>query len=152
MVREVTGSRAFPRSHVVTALDFIRALSSTNSTQEGDSGITLAPEVAEQAYRLADISLRDATLVGCRPSVVASAAVTLALFRSHHGSDDMASLRQQVCSTIFGVDVDPALQVAVRKAEAKMIAAAHVPISRRVQVNPIMHHHVTAHLIPLEDE
>ncbi|KAL7454522.1 hypothetical protein ACHAWC_006133 [Mediolabrus comicus] len=154
MVREVTGSRAFPRSHVVTALDFIRALVSTNSIhdQHGNSnGITLSPEVAEQACRLVDKCLRDATLVECRPSIVGSAAITLALFRYHHGSDDIATLRHQVCSTIFGVDADPSLQVAVRNVEAKMLAAVQVPISRHARVNPIMHH-VTAHLIPLEDE
>ena len=155
MVREVTGSRAFPRSHVVTALDFIRALVSTNSIhdQPGNSngGVTLNPEVAEQACRLVDMCLRDATLVECRPSIVASAAITLALFSYHHGSDDIATLRHQVCSTIFGVDVDPSLQVAVRNVEAKMLAAVQVPISRHARVNPIMHH-VTAQLIPLEDE
>ncbi len=152
MVREVTGSRAFPRSHVVTALDFIRALVSNSIDQHGNSnGVTLTPEVAEQACRLVDMCLRDATLVECRPSIVGSAAITLALFRYHHGSDDIATLRHQVCSTIFGVDVDPSLQVTVRNVEAKMLAAVQVPISRHARVNPIMHH-VTAQLIPLEDE
>lgn len=156
MVREVTGSRAFPRSHVVTALDFIRALVSTNSThdQPGNSnGITLTPEIAEQACRFVDMCLRDATLVEYRPSVVGSAAITLALFRYHHGSDDIATLRHQVCSTIFGMDVDPSLQGAVRNVEAKMLAAVQVPISRHApRVNNPTMHPVTAHLIPLEDE
>lgn len=154
MVREVTGSRAFPRSHVITALDYIRSLSSSTHVAEND--VKLTPEAAEEAYRLADISLRDVTLVGGRPSVVASAAITLALFRSHNGSHDMASLRQDVCATIFGEDADPAFQVAVKKVEAKILAAAHqathVHAPRQMEMNLPIAHHVTAHLIPLEDE
>jgi len=156
MVREVTGSRAFPRSHVITALDYIRSLST--STQVEDNDVTLTPEEAEEAYRLVDISLRDVTLVGCRPSVVASAAITLALFMFRHGSHDVATLRQDVYATIFGEDADPAFLVAARKVEAKVLAAAHqathVHAPRQMQImNPhIMHNHVTAHLIPLEDD
>lgn len=148
MVREVTGSRAFPRSHVITALDYIRSLSS--STQDENSDVTLTPEVAEEAYRLADISLTDVDLIGCRPSVVASAAITLALFRSHHGSHEIASLRQDVCSAIVGED--SAFQVAVRKVEARVLATtrqatnAHAP--GQMQMNPPILHRVTAHLIP----
>jgi hypothetical protein len=152
MVREVTGSRAFPRSHIITALDYIRSLSS--SPQE-DNDITLSSENAEEAYRFVDISLTDVTLVGCRSSVVASAAITLALFRSHHGRRDVTSLRRDVCATIFGEDVDPAILVAARKVEAKMFAAAqqatHVHAPRQMNP-PIMHPHFTAHLIPLEDD
>mmetsp|Transcript_18770 Transcript_18770/g.28570 ORF Transcript_18770/g.28570 Transcript_18770/m.28570 type:complete len:357 (-) Transcript_18770:1598-2668(-) len=151
MVREVTGSRAFPRSHVITALDYIRVL--TSSTQEENSDVKLTQEVAEEAYRLADISLTDVSLIGCRPSVVASAAITLALFRSHHGSRDMVSLRQDVCATIVGED--PAFQVAVRKVEAKLLAAAHQATHalapRQMQMNPPIMHRATAHLIPLEE-
>ena len=151
MVREIIGSSAFPNSHVVTALDFIRALStSTNATQyRAGSDVTITPEVEEEACSLVDISLRDVNLIGCRPSVVASAAITLALFRSQHGSHDLSSLRQDVCATIFGADADPVFQVVVKNAEAKILAAAHVPIPRQ-QVNPMRHY--TTHLIPLEDE
>lgn len=151
MVREVTGSRAFPRSHVITALDYIRSLFS--STQVENTDVTLTPEVAEEAYRLADISLINANLIGCRPSVVASAAITLALCRFHHGSHEMASLRQDVCAAIVGDD--PAFQVAVRKAEARLLAAtrqatnAHAP--GQMQMNAPIIHHVTAHLIPQEE-
>ena len=154
MVREVTGSRAFPRSHVITALDYIRSLSS--STKEENSDVTLTPEVAEEAYRLADIALTDATLIGCGPSVVASAAITLALSRSDsNGShDNLVSLRQDVCAAIVGED--HAFQVAVRQVEAKLVAAvhratrAHPP--RQMQMNlSLVHHHGTAHLIPQEE-
>lgn len=151
MVREVTGSRAFPRSHVITALDYIRSLSS--STQAENMDVTLTSEVAEEAYRLADISLTDVNMIGCRPSVVASAAITLALFRSHHGSHEMASLRQDVCTAIVGEDPD--FQVAVRKVEAKLIAAAHHSTNAhapgQMRMNPPIIHHVTAHLIPQEE-
>lgn len=151
MVREVTGSRAFPRSHVITALDYIRAL--TSSTQAEKTDVTLNPEVAEQACRLADISLMDSNLIGCRPSVVASAVITMALFRSHHGSQEMAPLRQDVCAAIVGEDLD--FQVAVRKAEARLLAAtrqatnAHAP--GQMHMHPPIIHHVTAHLIPQDE-
>ena len=148
MVREVTGSRAFPRSHVITALDYIRSLSEENSD------VSLTPEVAEEACRLADIALTDVTLIGCRPSVLASAAITLALSRAHDGShDNMVSLRQDVCTAIVGED--HAFQVAVRQVESKMIAAAHRPTHahapRQMQMNLPLVHHVTAHLIPQEE-
>ena len=150
MVREVSGSRAFPRSHVVTALDYIQTLS--NSTEVDHNMVTLTPDAAEEACRLVDISLRDINLIGCLPSVVASAAITLALFRSYHGSKDMTSLRQDVCSTIFGED--PKIHASVRNVETKMIAAAHHAANshanRQMQMNPIVMHHATAHLIPPE--
>jgi hypothetical protein len=154
MVREVTGSRAFPRSHVITALDYIRSLSS--STKEENSDVTLTPEVAEEAYRLADIALTDATLIGCGPSVVASAAITLALSRSDsNGShDNLVSLRQDVCTAIVGED--HAFQVAVRQVEAKLVAAvhratrAHPPRQMQMYLS-LVHHHGTAHLIPQEE-
>ena len=150
MVREVTGSRAFPRSHVITALDYIRSFS---SAQVENSDVTLTPEVAEEAYRLADIALTDATLIGCRPSVVASAAITLALSRSDNGTHD-SSLRQDVCAAIVGDD--HAFQVAVRQVEAELVAAVHratrARAPRQMQMNlSLVHHHGTAHLIPQEE-
>eukprot|EP00986_Skeletonema_menzelii_P020854 scaffold32524_cov183-Skeletonema_menzelii.AAC.1 len=154
MVREVTRSRAFPRSHVITALDYIRALSS--STQVENTDVTLTPAVADEAYRFADIALTDVTLIGCRPSVVASASITLALSRAHHNGshDNMVSLREDVCTALVGED--RAFQVAVRQVEEKLIAAAahratHGNAPRQMEMNLPLVHHVTAHLIPQEE-
>lgn len=154
MVREMTGSRAFPRSRVVTALDFIEALAVSSGTQarnEEDEEVmtTLGPEVAEDACRLVDASLRSARFLGCRPSVVACAAITLALARSSSVDIDLTSLRQQVCLAIFGAESDPEIQFAVRKAESTFLAMQVGVTSSRSNARQVV---PTTHLIPLEDD
>lgn len=146
MVREMTGSRSFPRSKVVTALDFINALGSS-STRVNDSSVSLGPAEVEEASRLADVLLRDVSFLSCRPSVVACAVITLALARSDSVANlDMSSLRQMVHHSIFGPEGDLALLVSVRQAESKLLVGA--PASR----NPARRVVPTTHLIPLEDE
>lgn len=149
MVREMTGSRSFPRSRVVTVLDFIRALGSQGGSEDSP-GLSLSPDEVEEASRLADALLRDASFLSARPSVMACAAVTLALARSRgRGRDDVAPVRAMVYQSIFGrTNDDPALQVAVCRAES----AIHVRVpSSRGAVRPVVAV-PTTHLIPLEDE
>lgn len=152
MAREVGGSRSFPRSKVVTALDFIQALGAA-STQVGQDGgcVSLGPTEVEQASRAADSSLRDVSLMGCRPSVVACAAITLALVRSDSVDVDMSTLRHQVQRSIFGSEEDPALQVVIMKAEASLLTSIQVEPPSRNGVRRVLHT-TTSHLIPLEDE
>lgn len=148
MVREMTGSRSFPRSKVVTVLDFIRALG-----PRGGQDALLGPAELEEACRLADASLRGVSFLGCRPSIVACAAVTLSLARSRARSAnlDLASLRQQVYHSIYGDKDDPALLVAIRMAESDLVRTVQVGVPS--SLNNVRHHVVpTTHLIPLEDE
>lgn len=156
MVREVTGSRSFPRAKVVTTLDFIRALGATSShvgevdTNTEEPSILLQPQEMEDAFRLADVSIRDVHFVGSRPSIVACAAMTLALARSSRLDLSIAALRQKVCDSIFGSDCTPELQVAVRKAESKFLSLqVGVPSSRNQARHVVV---PTTHLIPCEDE
>ena len=81
MARELTGSRAFPRSRVVTALDYVRALSSsaTRVVDGEDPHVSLGPDDAEEARRLADLALGDASFLPRRPCALACAAVSLPL-------------------------------------------------------------------------
>lgn len=149
MVREMTGSRSFPRSKVVTPLDFIHVTCarSTHVSEDGSS-ISLGPDDVEEACRIADASLRDASFSGQRPSVVACAVLTLALARSNSVSLSMASLRREVYHSIFGTKDDPVLQASIRETESNLLRSIHigVPSSRNRHVVP------TTHLIPLEDE
>lgn len=149
MVREITGSRFFPRSKVVTALDFIQALRATTThVSEDGSSISLGPADVEEASLLADASLRDASFSGRRPSVVACVVITLALARSNSVNLSMVSLRHKVHHSIFGTESDPVLQIATMKAESNLLTSmqVRVPFSRNRHVTP------TTHLIPLEDE
>lgn len=147
VVRDITGARSFPRSKVVTALDFVDALCAT-STHVSEDGIhiSLGPEEAEEASRLIDTLLRDVTFLSYRPSVVACAAITFALLRSDHVNMDMASLRQRVCHSIFGPQDDAALQANILKVESNIHVG--VPSSRNNARRVVP----TAHLIPLEEE
>lgn len=149
MVREMTGSRSFPRSKVVTALHFVDALCGTSThASEDSSSVSLGPADAEDACRLADATLRDTRFSGLRPSVLACAVITLALARSSSVNLSLASLRQKVYHSIFGTEDDPLLQASIRKAESNLLGSIQVgaPPSRNRRIVP------TTHLIPLEDE
>lgn len=141
MLREMSGSRAFPKSRVVTALDFIHAISATSTdvSQDGNS-IVIGPQDVEKASRLMDTLLTDVNFISSRPSVLACALITLALTQSNSlNSLDMASIRQKVYYSIFGPGADPNLQAATLKAEA---AIQQLPASRnnaRRVVLPILH-------------
>jgi len=147
MVREMTSSRSFPHSKVITALDFITALSATRThVPRENMRVTLGPAEAEEASRLSDFLLRGSTVSSDRPSVVACAVITSALARSNCVDLDMSSLRQRVSHSIFGPSDEPDLYVAIRMAESSIHVG--VPSSRNIprRVAP------TTHLIPLEDE
>jgi hypothetical protein len=145
----MTGSRSFPRSKVITALDFINALSaeSTNIPDDGSS-VSLGPTVVEEASRMADVLLKDANHLSSRPSAVACAVITLALARSDSGTSmSVASLRRRVFHSIFGAsEGDQALLKSILQAESRILVGA--PASR----NPVRRLVPTTHLIPLEDE
>lgn len=149
MVREMTGSRSFPRSPVVTALHFVDALCGVSTRVNEDSAsISLGPADAEDACRLADVTLRDTRFSGLRPSVLACAVITLALARSTSVDLSLASLRHKVYHSIFGPEDDPLLQASIKKAESNLLESIQVraPPSRNRRTMP------TTHLIPLEDE
>jgi hypothetical protein len=150
MVREMTGSRSFPRSKVVTALVFIQALSATRTVVSVDgSPIRLGPEEAEEASRFVDLLLRDVTFLSCRPSVVACAVITFALARSEEVDNlSLTSIRKQVYHSIFGPEEDPAVSAAVLEAES--FIRVGVPSSRNnARARRVV---PTTHLIPLEAE
>ena len=151
MVKEVTSSRSFPRSGVVTALDFIAALAGAR-TDVGQGSVTLGPQEVEAASRLADASLRDSSSVGLGPSAVAAAAVTLALARSQDAS--LAHLREQVHRSLFGLEINADLQASIQRAEANLLASiqARAPPSRNGVRRAVPLAVPTAHLIPLEDD
>eukprot|EP00581_Thalassiosira_minuscula_P004932 CAMPEP_0183742472 /NCGR_PEP_ID=MMETSP0737-20130205/64715_1 /TAXON_ID=385413 /ORGANISM="Thalassiosira miniscula, Strain CCMP1093" /LENGTH=354 /DNA_ID=CAMNT_0025978059 /DNA_START=126 /DNA_END=1190 /DNA_ORIENTATION=- len=151
MVREMTSSRSFPRSKVVTALDFIHVLSGTD-THVSDSGdgstISLGPDDAEEACRLADVLLRDASVLGRRPSLVACAVITIALSRSNRVNLNMASLRDKVYHSVYGNADDTDLQFSIRKIESKLFRSIQVGLPSPGDRQVVR----TTHLIPLEDE
>ena len=164
MVREVTGSRAFPQSKLVTALDFLRAYcANTTSVSTASSGtdtehpsgewelyVSLSPADTEAVFRLADVSLRDATLSGYRPSVVACAAITLALIRSNNATHDVSSLRRSVYRSFFGTENNPNTQSAVTTAEARLLRSAQiVSLSRNVSR---VRSTSAVNVIPLEED
>ena len=147
MVREMTGSRSFPRSRVVTALHFVDALRGTSTHVTRDSSsVSLGPADAELACQITDASLRDTTFSVLRPSVLACAAVTLALARSIHVNLSLTLLRQKVYHSIFGTGCDPLLQASIRKVESNLLG------SIGDGVHPSRNRLPTTHLIPLEDE
>jgi hypothetical protein len=159
MVGELTGSRSFPRAggcKVVTALDYVRAL--TSSPDDDGAPVALGHADAEEARRIADFALIESTpSVHRRPAVLACAAVVLALSRSPSASSSSSpsdAVRRSVHRSILGryADDDELLRDA-RVAESELRALRSAPPSRDVRraivVAPIP---PSSHLIPLEDD
>jgi hypothetical protein len=182
MARELTGSRAFPRSGVVTALDYVRALSSpatrvvvapptppssspAAADDDGDGGdppVSLGPEDAEEARRLADLALvGDGSFPRRRPCALACAVVSLALLSGRSSAPPSASrappldealVRRCVHRSVLGRGTgDPGLVRSARAAESDLRALRSAPPSaggegRAAAAPP------AAHLIPLEDD
>jgi len=156
MARELTGSRAFPRSRVVTALDYVRALSSSATCvvdDEEDLPISLGPDDAEEARRLADLALGDASFPPRRPCALACAVVSLALMSRSSSSTSAADavVRKFVHRSVLGRGADdPGLVQAARAAESDLRVLRSAPSSRdagrATAASP------AAHLIPLEEE
>lgn len=143
MVKKMTSSRDFPRSKVVTALDYIYALSapSTQVSEEDGQSISLGPQDVEEASRITDTLLSDVNIISTPPSVVACAIITLALSRSNAlNNHDMTSIRQKVYYSIFGSKVDPDLQIATLRAESTVGVTAPRPRHRRPV--PVTTHHI----------
>ena len=143
MVKKLTSSRDFPRSKVVTALDYIYALSasSTQVSEEDGQSISLGPQDVEEASRITDTLLSDVNIISTPPSVVACAIITLALSRSNAlNNHDMTSIRQKVYYSIFGSKVDPDLQIATLRAESTVGVTAPRPRHRRPV--PVTTHHI----------
>ena len=143
MVKKLTSSRDFPRSKVVTTLDYIYALSasSTQVSEEDGQSISLGPEDVEEASRITDTLLSDVNIISTPPSVVACAIITLALSTSNILNNlDMTSIRQKVYYSIFGSKIDPDLQIATLRAETTVGVTAPPPRHRRPV--PITTHHI----------
>ena len=143
MVKKLTSSRDFPRSKVVTTLDYIYALSasSTQVSEEDGQSISLGPQDVEEASRITDTLLSDVNIVSTPPSVVACAIITIALSRSNALNNlDMTSIRQKVYYSIFGSKIDPDLQIATLRAETTVGVTAPPPRHRRPV--PITTHHI----------
>ena len=151
MIKQLTLSRVF-KSQVVTALDYIYALSSTstNVSQDGFS-ISLGGRDLEVALRLADALLNDVNTLSSRPSAVACAVITHSLVRSNCSEVanlDMSAIRQKVYYSIYGSqDLNPDLQAETLKAEATIQVG--VPASRQNAARRVL---PTTHLIPVMDD
>jgi hypothetical protein len=160
MVREMTGSRVFPRSKLVTALDFIRLFcSSTTRVSDVDADVetsglfvSLGHMDAEEAYRVADASLRDVTFSGCRPSILACAAITLALLRSNDVNHNMSSLRRSVYCSVFRNAHDTVIYQAIRKVELRLLRTTQSAVTSASRNVSHVLSTSTTHVIPLEDE
>jgi len=154
MVLEMTGSRIFPREKLVTVLDFISVFCSTKThVSVTDKDASLGPRDAREAYRLADVSLRDASLSGCSPSILGCAVIVLALVTSDSVQYNMSSIRSIVFNSIFGDEVCPILLKAVRKIETNLLSFSAVASWPRN--NHVFHeisHSSAAHVIPSEDD
>eukprot|EP00804_Cyclotella_cryptica_P029911 CCRYP_017816-RA/>CCRYP_017816-RA protein AED:0.00 eAED:0.00 QI:580/-1/1/1/-1/1/1/530/328 len=147
MVREITSSRIFPRSQAVTALDFIQvfaALSSPSGVASSPHGVLLGPSQERHANALADAGLFFGSF---RPSIVACAAITIAMLRRFTNEHDITSIRRLVLCSIFGENHDDDARHAVRELECRLVRATVLP--------PRNNHHVatcpSAHIIPHEE-
>lgn len=145
MVREITSSRIFPRSHSVTALDFIQSFASRNSENLPSSSngtvLHLEPSQQRNASMLADAGL---FCSGCKPSTVACAAITVAMLRSVP-EEDMASVRQMVFRSVFGEHDELSWQ-AVQEVERRLLRLSSRNGHRVPPRTPL-----SAHVIPQED-
>jgi hypothetical protein len=143
----------------VTALDYVRALSSSSTrvvVDEEDQHlpISLGPDDAEEARRLADLALGDASFPPRRPCALACAVVSLALMSRSSPTSASASdavVRRCVHRSVLGRGAgDPGLVRAARAAESDLRVLRSAPSSgdagRSTAAPP------AAHLIPLEDD
>jgi len=153
MIKQLTLSRVF-KSQVVTALDYIYALSSTstNVSQCDGLSISLGGQDLEVALRFTDALLNDVNTLSSRPSAVACAVITHSLVRSNCSEVanlEMSAIREMVYYSIYGTkDVNPDLQVETLKAEATIQVG--VPASRRQ--NAARRLMPTTHIIPIVDD
>jgi hypothetical protein len=144
MVREITSSRVFPRSHSVTALDFIEVFGARNSSNITSSSngslLHLEPSQQRNASLLADLALYCSR---CKPSIAACAAITVVMMRS--APEDVTSTRQLVFQAVFGEHDVSAMQ-SVRDVEIRILEAS-TTLSR----NGIMPRTLSSHVIPQEE-
>jgi hypothetical protein len=154
LVREITGSRAFPRCKSITVLDFLRTFSSSSTHACEEDGCSLGPVEAQEAYRLADASLADSSFAGYRPSVVACAIILVVLLRSNTFGLDVSSLRQIVYRSVLGSQIDAEIQAAVRQLEVKLLRSALRPAAASTSriIVPRAVVSTAAHVIPVETE
>jgi hypothetical protein len=146
MVREITSCRVFPRSHSVTALDFIQVFATSNIaslTSSSNGSLLLEPSQERNANRLADAGLLYSR---CRPSIVACACMTIAMLRSVPAGD-IASVRRLVFHSVFGEDTSN--MQSVRDMEIRLLRATAAPV-RNVQQMPNASSH-GSHVIPEEE-
>lgn len=145
MVREVTSSRIFPRSHSVTALDFIKVFATRNSSNHtsssNGSSLHLEPTQERNASLLADAALYCSR---CKPSIAACAAITVAKMRSAP-QEDVASVRQLVFQAMYGEHDDSVMQ-SVRDVEIRLLEASAALLRNGIVPRPL-----SSHVIPQED-
>jgi len=152
MIKQLTLSRVF-KSQVVTALDYIYALSSTstNVSQCDGLSISLGGQDLEVALRFTDALLNDVNTLSSRPSAVACAVITHSLVRSNCSEVanlGMSAIREKVYYSIYGTkDVNPDIQVETLKAEATIQVG--VPASRQNAARRVL---PTTHIIPIVDD
>jgi hypothetical protein len=145
MVKEITSTRVFPRSHSVTALDFIRVFSRNTSNVSSSSSDTLLLEPSQQsnASLLADAGLFCSI---CKPSIVACAAITVAMMRSVP-EQDVTAVRQRVFHSVYGEHDMSAMQ-SVRDVESRLVRASTANPRNGHQVVP---RPLSGHVIPQEE-
>jgi hypothetical protein len=146
VIRDITSSRVFPRSQSVTALDYIKEVSpaSTSGSPSSPHGsLLLTPSQERTAILLADTGL---FCVGCRPSIVAAAAITIAMLQTN-GANDMSSVRARVLRSIFGNQDADAVE-AVRDMEIQLLRATTPLRNNQRAMAPTP---PSAHVIPEEE-
>lgn len=144
MVHEITSSRIFSRSHSVNALDFIQIFASRNSenlpSSSGGTVLLLDSSQQRNASMLADAGL---FCSGCKPSIVACAAMTVAMLTSVP-EEDMASVRQMVFRSVFG-EQDRLSWQSVREVERRLLRLSSRNGHRVPPRTPL------AHVIPQDE-
>lgn len=145
MLREITATLRSSLQLMATAPLFIEA-ACRRVTTTSDS-LTFSQAEANEALRLADAYLLDSTSALVRPSVVACAAITVAMPKA--SQEDSVSLRRKVHRVIFGHLSDSSRLREARQVEARL--QTHTMRSSRRRRQPRRENIVEAHLIPMDE-
>mmetsp|Transcript_12507 Transcript_12507/g.29522 ORF Transcript_12507/g.29522 Transcript_12507/m.29522 type:complete len:333 (-) Transcript_12507:386-1384(-) len=145
MLGEITETSRSSLKLMATAPLFIDA-GCRRLTTTSDS-LTFSQAEANEALRLADAYLLDSTSALVRPSVVACAAITVAIRKA--SQEDLLSLRRKVHRKIFGHLSDSSRLREARKVEARL--QSHAMRSSRHRHQPRRENINEAHLIPLDE-
>ena len=145
MLREVTATSRSSLKLMATAPLFIEA-GCRRATATSDC-LNFSQAEANEALRLADAYLLDTTSAIVRPSVVACAAITLAIRKT--SQEDPSSLRRKVHRIMLGHLSDSSRLREARKVESRL--QTHAMRSPRHRHQPRRENNDEAHLIPKDE-